>query len=87
MDMTILSRPGAIRLLMEIGDEPDQTVRHLITHGGSPSPSLRACIGDLQTAGLAEGIPAVFRGKSVTRIRLTDRGMDVYRLLCVIRGL
>ncbi len=87
MDITILYKSGALRLLLEIGDRPGQTVRSLISQKGNPSPTLKARLEDLEGAGLAEGIADTFRGKAVTRMRLTPLGTDVYRLLCVIRGM
>ena len=87
MDLSIFNRQGTIPLFMEIGDNPGQTIRRLITHGANPSPSLRSILDDLQAVGLVEGLDDTFRGKSVTRMHLTPRGEDIYRLLCVIRGM
>lgn len=85
--LEVLSRPRAIDVLMAVGDRPGRLVRHIITEGKSPSPTLKARIDGLIEAGLVAGIPDTFRGKPVTRVELTALGTDVYRLLCVIRGM
>ena len=84
----VLSRRHSIRLVLAVGDEPGQVVRALITDDKNhPSPTLLARLNDLQDAGLVMRIPDVVRGTPVSRVKLTAKGEDVYRLLCVIRGM
>lgn len=88
MDLEVISRPHALPLILEVGDKPGQPVRRLITRAnGSPLPSINARIVELEEAGVLRYEEGTYCGRAVTKVHLTEKGMTLYNLLCVIRGL
>lgn len=84
----VLSQRHAIPLILAVGDKPGQVVRALITDDKNhPSRTLFIRLQELQEAGLVMRAADVVRGTPVSRVNLTAKGEDVYRLLCVIRGM
>lgn len=87
----VLSGARAVEVLLRVGDSPDSTARQVMTtRSGDKTAVSAACrlrLAELVDADLVSWTMDRYCGRPVKRYRLTPTGEDVYRLLCVIRGM